>query len=336
MDKEKEMIEIIDKHMPRSKDQLNRLFEADSEIIAFPGGKILYNIDDFSEEDLFRDEDPYALGWNMAAGSISDILASGGKPRYYAHSLVVQDSWSQEYVDNLARGIAEVLKEMGVAFIGGDFGVSESWRYTGSVIGMLEGSPMLRSGAKVGDSIYITGSIGNGNVEAALKLYSEKRLIKQLTRGWKNLFQLRFKEAEIIKKYSYCCIDTSDGVFNALKAVSKMSGTGFVVGQLPYVKSGLLLAKALNIPKELLFLGECGEYELLFTLSKENEGEFIKEARDKRLIFQRIGEVTEQNTKLLRERDKEIDLTNYCFKARDYAEPKEYLREVLYFLRRLR
>jgi thiamine-monophosphate kinase len=237
-------------------------------------------------------------------------------------------------VDGLAQGIAGVLKETGTYFIGGDLGVAPSFRYTGSVIGRLEGTPLLRSGAKVGDGIFLTGQIGLGNVEAALKLYGENQLIKQLTRSWKNIFQLRYKEAEIIKKYSHCCIDTSDGVYNALQAVSEMSQTGFIVEDLPYLKSGLLLAKVLGVAKEILFLGECGEYELLFTLSKDSEEEFSQEAQEKKLSFQRIGEVTQQDTRMLREKDKEIDLRDYALKARDYTDPKEYLRKALEFLNR--
>ena len=332
MSKEKEMIEIINKHMPRSASQLNKLFEADSEIVQFHGERLLYTMDEFSEEDLLRDKDPYVLGWNMAVGSISDILASGGKPTYYAHSLVIQNSWSQDYVSKLSLGIAQVLKDVGAAFIGGDFGTSKTWRYTGSVIGDLEGPPMLRSGAKVGDGIFVTGPIGSGNVEAALVLYANNPFIKHLAGQWKNAFRLRSKEAEVIKRYSCCCMDTSDGVFNALNAISEMSKTGFVVGNLPYVKSGLLLAKALNIPKEVLFLGECGEYELLFTLSKEAEEEFLNEARQKKLEFYKLGEVKEQSIKSLWKKDWEIDLITYDLSARNYTDPKNYLRAVINFL----
>lgn len=309
--KEREMIESIHKQMPRSASQLNKLFEADSEIVDFHGKSLLYNIDEFSQEDLLRDGDPYMLGWNMATGSISDILASGGKPRYYAHSLVVPTSWTQEYVERLSLGIAKVLKEVGAVFIGGDFGTSPIWRYTGSVIGDMEGPPLLRSGAKVGDAIFVTGPIGRGNVEAALVLYAEKPLVKHLTVRWKNFFPLRNKEAEVIKRHSSCCIDTSDGVLNALNAISEMSRTGFVVGNLPYAKSGLLLAKTLNVPKEMLFLGECGEYELLFTLSKEAEEEFFKEVREQKLKFYKIGEVREAGSKVLEDRGRELDLATY-------------------------
>ncbi|MTI83171.1 MAG: thiamine-monophosphate kinase [Firmicutes bacterium] len=332
MSKEKEMIETINKHMPRSSNQLNDLFEADAEIINFTSRRLVYNIDEFSEDDLLRDEDPYVLGWNMAVGSISDILASGGRPMYYAHSLVIRNSWTKEYVAKLSLGIADVLKEAGASFIGGDFGISETWRYTGSVIGHLEDQPMLRSGAKAGDLIFISGPIGLGNVEAAFLLYSANPLIKNLTGKWKNYFRLRSREAHFIKRYSSCCIDTSDGVLNALNAVSEMSRTGFKLGNLPYTKSGLLLAKVLNMPKEGLFLGECGEYELLFTIRKEVAEEFLEQAKELQLKFYQIGEIKEHGSKMLSTAKKKIDLTTYNIRARDYQYTKEYLRDINNFL----
>ncbi|MCB8814390.1 thiamine-phosphate kinase [Desulfosporosinus shakirovi] len=332
MNREQEIIEVINRHMPRSTSQVNNLFESDSEIVAFHGKSLLYNIDEFSEEDLLREDDPYMLGWNMATGSISDILASGGSPKFYAHSMVIRDSWTKDFVEKLSLGVAQVLKKVGATFIGGDFGISKTWRYTGSVIGDLERQAMLRSGAKVGDGIFLTGPIGRGNVEAALKLYEQNLLVKHLGGRWNNSFRLRSKEAEVIKRYSRCCIDTSDGVFNALGSISEMSGTGFVVGSLPYVKSGLLLAKTLSLPKEMLFLGECGEYELLFTLGKEAEEDFLEEVRKKKLTFYKIGEVKDQGNKSLWENEREIDLRTYALRGRNYKDTKDYLRNVVKFL----
>jgi thiamine-monophosphate kinase len=105
------------------------------------------------------------------------------------------------------------------------------------------------------------------------------------------------------------------------------------VNNLPYVKSGLILAKTLNLSKEVLFLGECGEYELLFTLSKEAEEEFLNEVQKKKLKFYKIGEVKEEGSKLLRERGRKIDLTTYDLSARNYATPKEYLKDVAHFIK---
>jgi len=82
----------------------------------------------------------------------------------------------------------------------------------------------------------------------------------------------------------------------------------------------------------MLFLGECGEYELLFTLTREVEEEFIWEAQQQKLTFHKLGEVKEQGIKSLWEREREIDLSTYALRARDYADPKDYLRNVVDFL----
>lgn len=333
MSREKEMIEIINQQMPKSSAQLNKLFESDAEILDFHGRKIVYNMDEFSEEDLLREEDAYTLGWNMTVGSISDILASGGTAKFFAHSLVVKNSWSKEYVEKLSMGIADVLRQSETSFIGGDFGVSEIWRYTGSVIGELNGASMLRSGAKVGDVIFITGKIGLGNVEAALKLYSDNTILKSITNHFKNRFRLRNKEALFIKEYSRCCIDTSDGVYQALKTISSLSKTGFEVYNLPYENSGLLLAKLLNIPKELLFLAECGEYELLFTIDKELKEAFVKKAEEKGLTFYQLGKIQDIYTQYLYESEWKLDLSTYDIAARDYQQPKNYLTDVIEFVK---
>ncbi len=332
MSKEKEMIEMIQKHMPKSSMQLNKPFQSDAEIIDFHGNKLVYTIDEFSEEDMFRDEDPYVLGWNMTAGTISDIFACGGRPEYYAHSIAVNPSWTSEYVEKLSMGISDVLKRTGMFFIGGDFSYADSWRYTGSAIGQLTDTPIIRKGAEVGDEIFITGKIGTGNIDAALKLYSHDRIAQQI----KNMFVLRNKEAGLIRQYCNCCIDTSDGVYRALSAISEINKTGYELRHLPYKTEGILLGKSLNLPIEMLFLGECGEYELLFTMKKGNSEDFFKKASEENLNFFKIGEVKESGIKRLFTDNQVIDLRAYHLNARDYHDKKSFLMDIFEFLKACR
>ncbi|WP_291637729.1 AIR synthase related protein [Clostridium sp.] len=336
MSREKDLIKIIDGVMPRSKSQVNALFESDSEIIQlgdeFVNQKMLHTIDEFSSEDMLRENDPYTLGWNLAVGAISDIFATGGKPLFYSHSLTIKDDWTEEYVRLLSEGIAAVLKESGVCFLGGDFGKSKSWRYTASVIGNLKGEPLLRSKAQIGDGIYITGTVGGGNLEAFLKLYSEKKLVGRLLKTFKNRFNLRIKESELIKTFANASIDTSDGVFNSINSISEISGTGYKLGYLPYIRAGSIAATVFSIPKSLLFLGECGEYELLFTVAKLKEAEFMEEASKRGLQFYKIGSIKNSSTKVLEENNKVIDLSLLNISARDYEDIKDYIKDIISFL----
>ena len=154
---EKAICELFSSMLPSGR--ANDCFESDAEIISLngtPNG--LFTTDEFSAEDLFRENDPYLLGWNIAAGAISDILACGGVPLYYAHALTVDPRWDAAYLRGLGTGVRDVLKATGARFIGGDCGRSEVWRCTVSVIGWCEGAPVRRRGARPGDlDLFVRG-----------------------------------------------------------------------------------------------------------------------------------------------------------------------------------
>ncbi len=333
MNKEKDTIRLIASMMPKSPYKLNGLFECDCEAVEYNGSRLLFNVDEFSKEDLLREHDPYSLGWNAAVGSVADVLAAGGKPVFYLHSMVVGNDWDEEYVRLFSKGIADVLDKAGIGFLGGDFGKSEKWRYTATVVGVPGGRTLLRSGASEGDSIYLTGEIGAGNLEAFLKLYEDKKIVGFLAKKFKNQFQTRFEEAELIGKYATACIDTSDGVFNAINTLSEMSCTGFELQNLNYIKLGKTAAKIFSLPQALLFLGECGEYELLFTVGKQGEDDFLREGLNRGLKFKKLGKVTDASLKVLYEGSRKYDLEKLDISARDFTDMKQYIKELVRFLK---
>lgn len=301
--KERELIELLSGRMPRANTQINGLFESDAEILKFGDRYLLFSTDEFSDEDLFSTKDPYGLGHNIACAAISDILASGGTPLYYAHSLTVDNRFDKRYMERFSDGVGDVLREAGVGFIGGDFGQADSWRCCVSVIGMAD-KPVLRSGAQAGDHIYITGPIGAGNMQAALGLYHVPFT------GIIPNFTLRMNALEDIRMHATSCIDTSDGLFQSVKMLADMSNTGFALNGIPYLGSGKMLAKLTGLPIEMLALCECGEYELLFTSSVE-------------LPYPKIGRVTERARTLGGRDVAHIDLS-----ARSHKDLSAYLKEV--------
>ncbi len=331
MDDERKIIEIINRIIPSGPSHLNKVFESDSEIIDIENAPYLFTMDEFSGEDLFRDNNPYTLGWNVAVGGISDILASGGDPLFYAHAMSVSKDWDNDFIEEFCKGIGGVIKKAGATFIGGDLGKSENWRYTASVIGKLSGRKILRLGASPGDAVYISGRIGLGNLEAALKLYSDNKNISRITNTIKNKFNLRIFESKLIKEYATSCIDTSDGVYNGLNTISEINNSGYIVENLPYLKSGVIGAKLLSLPKTLLFLGGCGEYELLFTIKKNEEENILRAAKEKNFTFYRLGEIIPHSSqsKILYEDGKKIELDNLGIQPRDYDDVRDYLRSII-------
>jgi thiamine-monophosphate kinase len=332
MNHEREMIDLISGFMPRSARQKNRIHESDSEILEYQGKTILFSMDEFSDEDRMRTDNPFNLGWNCAIGGISDILASGGKPLFYAHSLTVAGHWGKNYVQQFAGGVAAALKEFQTPFIGGDFGSSGQWRYTVAVLGEPLRKPLLRTMAGTGDGIYLSGRIGAGNFEAVLNLFSTNRLLQKMTKPIQNRFHPRHKETALISEYASACIDTSDGVLNAMNCLAEMSRKGYCLRQLPFIRSGRAAARVLKLSHLLLFMAECGEYELLFTIPQPREIQFIKAAAKNKFRFYRIGEITDSGEKTLIEKARRIHFDSFNIRARDFADMKNYISALNHFL----
>jgi thiamine-monophosphate kinase len=328
MDREREIIRIMLDSLTGGETPAQPYFSIDAERFGFAGKEFLFTTDEFSEEDLFRDHDLSVLGWNLAVATISDIYAAGGTPVFFGHSVSVPPNWTNSQVRDLSDGIASCLKQSGVSFIGGDLGFSERWHYTGIVLGEVQ-KPLSRLGAKAGDSIYITGDIGKGNLEAALKLYSANPALKLLTDRIILRFSLRNAESELIRNFANCCIDTSDGMLKALQTIAELNKVGFIVGNLPYSPEGLFATQLLGKPRELLFMGESGEYELLFTVSPETEQALLKEADLRKLDFHRIGQITGSPGLYLEGKNRTLDLQKFRFSARDWPDVGSYLDKLV-------
>jgi len=335
MAREKEIIQQILNKIPRGKGHLTNFFESDAELIDFSGVKILFTTDEFSKEDLFRDDDPFTLGWNVVVCTMSDILASGGTPRFYAHSMQVSTSWSTKYIGDFSTGISSALKSAGGVFIGGDFGVADSWHYTGICLGEPI-KHLSRKGALPGDIIFMTGEVGAGNLEAALSIYADNRSVQELSNKYKTSFKLRLNESALINQFATSCIDTSDGVLNALNSIADINKVGYEVSDLPYLTESLLACQLFSKPPTLFFMGECGEYELLFTIKKRDIKEFLLQAEDRNFRVSRIGEVKADTGKVLIEDNRVINFDAFNISARSYRDIGEYLEALFKFFRKLR
>ena len=333
MNKETEIIKKIIDILPKSELLQNKFFESDAEIINYNNKKLLFSIDEFSQEDFFSDDYPYELGKNVSIATISDILASGGRPLFYAHSLTIDnEKWDSKFIEAFTQGIAVVLKEAMAGFIGGDLGISKLWKYTGVVIGETE-NPITRIGAAEGNLIFMTGKLGTGNIEAAKMLYlNNNPLVNNLSLP-KLKLNLRYKESKFINKYATSCIDSSDGVLSAINTISDLNNVGFEITKLPYSEEGIKFCELISKPKCLLFMGECGEYELVFTIKEEAKDTFIQKAKSNQLSFTQIGVIQNKHQKLLQTEDDHIDFIKYEIRARDYNNISEYLSELINYVK---
>ncbi|MBN1577787.1 MAG: hypothetical protein JW913_14600 [Chitinispirillaceae bacterium] len=331
---EREMIDLISHEIPSGPARLSMPWTHDAEVCAFGAGNLLFTTDEFSAEDHFPASNPRCLGWNIAAGAISDIIATGGTPLYYAHALTVDDAWDGNYLIRFCRGVREVLKRYGVTFIGGDVGRTDRFRCTASVIGKPSQRVLCRTGSAPGDRLYVTGRIGAGNYNAALDLFGGSGRRAAIVAHGAMRFLLLDKCAPVVTRYATACIDTSDGVFLAADTLADVNSSGYRIENLPYSAQGIAAARLLKLPKLLLFLGECGEYELLFSVRPGDEAAMLSEVRKRRCAAYRIGEVVAaQDERTVHDGARRLDLTGLTLRGRDFADTRKYLEALEQWIR---
>ncbi|MCP3659868.1 MAG: hypothetical protein GY830_05940 [Bacteroidetes bacterium] len=247
------------KGFKKSKDQINKPFESDCEILKF-GNKLMgITIDDFAKkEDFFDDNNLYNLGENLAIATISDLFASGCTPKFYLHSIVNPKN-NSKFALKISQGIKEVLELCDTFLIGGDIGTSKRWRYNGVAIGEFKNEPITRIMPKKFQNLWVTGTLGGMNLNA----YKKK---------FKNNLNLRLKESKYIKEKALACIDTSGGLMESLWTLFVLNPKmRFYIdsSKIPYHKSVIDFCDQTKTPIEAFILAGVGEYELLFSADKD-------------------------------------------------------------------
>ncbi len=263
--KEYELIRNIAGVFPRSKCQRNELFECDAEIVQIGDDLWGLTMDDFSPaEDLFTSEDPVRLGANLAVATLSDLLAAGAEPKFFMHSVSLPRSVEREFVDGLMEGIRTVLGSLNCAMCGGDVGTACPWRFCGFGMGPISSAhPLTRRLPQEPQALWVTGSLGDANLAALQKTQTPQ-------------FELRSKEAALIRSYATGCIDTSGGLFDALWLLHEQNPKlrfDVRMNDIPIAEGIDHAAATKGFPMESALLGGAGEYELLFATPETSASE---------------------------------------------------------------
>ncbi|HEV7534068.1 MAG TPA: thiamine-phosphate kinase [Acidimicrobiia bacterium] len=133
------------------------------------GGGLLFCTDVLTEGIHFdlRWSTPADVGWKALAVNLSDIAAMGGTPRAAVCGVVLGAGRKGE-ADNLAAGLMAAAAELGCPLVGGDTVVGAALTVTVAVVGdSPEGGAVLRSGARPGDSVFVSGPLGGSRAALA-------------------------------------------------------------------------------------------------------------------------------------------------------------------------
>ena len=132
--------------------------------------KIVFSTDTFIEGKHFLySSRPEKFVKKIFRATISDILCKGAKPTVYFLSLGINKT-NKKWLQKLKKELYKESKKFGIFLGGGDTVNSKNTTITISVIGKVKKSPILRSGAKVNDDIYITGNLGDSYLGLLLNL----------------------------------------------------------------------------------------------------------------------------------------------------------------------
>ena len=100
------------------------------------------------------------IGFKLVAINVSDIAAMGGRPMRAVATIHLGDDTDHDLVEEIAAGIAEAADLWGLGIVGGDIGRGADLSLSMTLLGDVDGTPVTRSGAQVGDAVCVTGSLG--------------------------------------------------------------------------------------------------------------------------------------------------------------------------------
>jgi len=249
----------------------------------------------------------FQLGYKFLAVNISDILAMGGKAGHFFISIGIPGNYSSSTIEELYAGIMKMAKKFKVNLIGGDTCASgKGLILSGTLIGYTD-KIIRRSGAKPGDGIYVTDTLGDSSMGLRLLRSRKKKVLAFPQHNAKiKLMKKHLMPLPVpLKKKSgvSAMIDISDGLLQDLSHICDESTVGAVIYQdaVPLSKECLEVSEKAGLNPYRYALKGGEDYCLLFTSSQERKtgayrigeitkkGRFIVDKTGKKRIFKREG-----------------------------------------------
>lgn len=244
---------------------------------------------------FLSEDDAFSLGHKALAVNLSDMAAMGATPRWALLSIALPEV-NERWLKRFAEGWFTLADQYGVALIGGDT-TKGPLTLSVTIMGEVDkGQALRRSGAKVGDEIWVSGTLG----DAALALAYLQRKIQIAPHDAASLLPRlhaptpRVKLGQKLLGVAHSAIDISDGLLADLGHILEMSGVGATihVAKLPVsepMRGYLRDAVAYNA-----VLAGGDDYELCFTAAAKHHDAIARLGRHLKLSLSCIGEITRQ------------------------------------------
>ena len=167
---------------------------------------------------------PIQIGRKCAAANLADVIAMGGQPKYLVVALAATGNESLEFILDIARGIAEEARLLDAQVIGGDLSRAEQLVVSITAIGECK-EPTTRSGAQVGDDVYLSNLTGwsAAGLELLTKSIDDDELDKFAISEHKAP-SVDYENGSKLAKVASSLCDVSDSVMIQGEQISEASG----------------------------------------------------------------------------------------------------------------
>ncbi|TET58607.1 thiamine-phosphate kinase [Candidatus Bathyarchaeota archaeon] len=311
---EREIIEIMWQHLERAPN-MSVPFGDDVSALDFQDNNLVVMKTDML---VGRTDVPPGMNFWQAARkavvmNISDLASKGVRPSALLVSLGIRPDLTEEDVKQIAEGLNAGAREYGTYVFGGDTSETLDLIVSVAVFGLARKEKlMLRSGAQPGDVLATTGEFGLS--ASGLKILkgglTAPTTLRQKLAEAVLMPRARLKEGLILSETGAVTssIDSSDGLAWSLFEISRSSGVGFVVDNLPIAQETHEFARIHDLnPVELsLYGGE--EYELVVTVKPELWGDVERAVKQSGGKLIRIGETTKSRSIFLKLEDQLVEI----------------------------
>jgi thiamine-monophosphate kinase len=275
----------------------------DAALLAVPPGQLLAVSTDtlvagihFPQSTSARD-----VGWKSLAVNLSDLAAMGAVPAWATLALTLPQS-DARWVEEFADGFAELARTHELALVGGDT-TQGPLSITVTIHGLVpEGAALLRSGARVGDGVFVTGTLGDaaaglhllgadvqGNMDTFAALGAQPSILALAARL--NSPVPRVAQGLLLRERASACIDVSDGLLADLGHVCSASGVGAEI-EVDALPASRALHDLFDRDARRAFqLSGGDDYELCFTASEVSADALLADLARSGCAATRIGRI---------------------------------------------
>ena len=235
---------------------------------------------------------PQRLGHKALAVNLSDLAACGARPLAFTLALAMPRV-DEAFLQGLSDGLFALAERYGIELVGGDT-TAGPLNLTLTVIGEVPaGQALLRSGARAGDELYVSGRLGDARL--ALEAFRGRCVLDgaafEQVRSAMECPEPRVALGQSLRGIASAAIDLSDGLVGDLSHVLRRSGVGAALQLDRLPRSEVLAAQPIAVQHECLLAGG-DDYELLFTAPPSRRDAVQAVAAQSQVPVTRVGHIT--------------------------------------------